>query len=100
LRYKILDKQANKLIAEEKYKKLGYRIQVNTFSTNNSNFYNVKIPDDYYLVLGDNRDNSADSRYIGLIPRHEIIGRARTVVMSLNYENYYLPRANRFFYKL
>jgi len=98
--YKVLSKLAGKLVAEEKYKSLSYQIQVNTFASSNTNFENVKIPANYYLVLGDNRDNSADSRYIGLIPRHEIIGRARTVVISLNYDNYYLPRTSRFLHKL
>ena len=65
-----------------------------------SNFNNITIPENFYLVLGDNRNNSADSRFIGLIPRKEIIGRAKHVVMSLNYDNYYLPRTNRFLHKL
>ena len=65
-----------------------------------SSFAPVTVPEGQYLVLGDNRDNSKDSRFIGFIPRSEIIGRARYVVMSLNYDNYYLPRANRWFQRL
>ncbi|MFT5634829.1 MAG: signal peptidase I [Cognaticolwellia sp.] len=60
-------------------------------------FQAVTIPKGYYLVMGDNRDNSADSRVIGLVPRNEIIGRSNTVAFSLNYENYLIPRSERFF---
>ena len=62
-----------------------------------ANFPTVIVPADHYLMLGDNRDNSADSRVIGFVPREEIIGRSSAVVMSFNYDNFYLPRSDRFF---
>lgn len=65
-----------------------------------ANFPAVVVPDGFYLMLGDNRDNSADSRVIGFVPRDEIIGRSRAVVMSFNYDNFYIPRADRFFKSL
>jgi len=52
------------------------------------------------LVLGDNRQNSADSRVHGFIPRDEIIGRAGKVLISFDYDASYLPRAERLYMPL
>jgi len=44
--------------------------------------YYAKIPEGYYFVMGDNRDNSEDSRYWGLLPRENIVGKAFVVYFS------------------
>lgn len=67
---------------------------------NADHFKQVTVPKKHYLVLGDNRNNSADSRFIGFVPEHELQGKATNVVVSLNPENYYLPRKNRNFIPL
>jgi signal peptidase I len=54
------------------------------------------VPQGMYFMMGDSRDNSADSRYFGFVPRRAIIGRATRVVVSLNPERFYAPRADRF----
>ena len=40
----------------------------------------VRVPDDHLWVMGDNRNNSADSRFRGPIPVAEVVGRARLIV--------------------
>ncbi|HET7063042.1 MAG TPA: signal peptidase I [Rudaea sp.] len=55
------------------------------------------VPQGYYLALGDSRDNSKDSRYIGLVSRDSIVGRAFKVAYSLDAERWYRPRTDRFF---
>ena len=60
------------------------------------NFGPVTVPEDQYLMLGDNRDNSADSRYIGFVPRDHLIGRAERVLVSADTLGNWMPRFDRF----
>jgi signal peptidase I len=64
------------------------------------NYGPVTVPDGHYFVLGDNRDNSADSRAYSFVPRDEIIGRSSSVLFSLDSSNRYLPRSDRFLAEL
>jgi signal peptidase I len=60
------------------------------------NFAAVVVPPEHYLMLGDNRDNSADSRYFGFVPRALLIGRAERVLVSADIKGNWLPRTERF----
>jgi len=57
----------------------------------------ITVPTGQYFMMGDNRDNSFDSRYYGSVDRKRIVGRATMAVLSFDREHYWLPRWHRFF---
>ena len=63
-------------------------------------FPSIIVPQGEYFMMGDNRDDSFDSRFWGTVKREEIVGRATTVVLSLDKGNHWLPRWQRSFTSL
>jgi signal peptidase I len=110
LQYKALDQeiidqlasaqQSQHLFFSELLTDKAHPIMTSRFPYLYSTFRPKIIPEGQYFMMGDNRDNSRDSRFFGFVERRRIVGRATTVVFSLNYDNHYFPRWNRFWYPL
>ncbi len=52
------------------------------------------LTQDYFWMMGDNRDNSEDSRFWGFVPRSHILGQPIVTWFSINLDNY-IPRLSR-----
>ena len=65
--------------------------------TTKHSFNEILVPEGSYYVMGDNRDESFDSRWFGFVPEDLIVGRAIAIAISVDPDHFYLPRWHRFF---
>ena len=59
-------------------------------------FAPIKIPEGSYFMMGDNRDNSKDSRFYGILEREQIVGEAKRALVSFDLNNWLKPWRSRF----
>lgn len=65
-----------------------------------NSFPEQTVPAGQYFMMGDNRDNSKDSRYFGYVPRKEIMGEAVGIAISFEKDAWFKARWSRFFSEL
>jgi signal peptidase I len=73
-----------------------YEVQWLDGMRNKADFGPITVPAGQYLMLGDNRDDSADSRYIGFVSRQLLIGRAERILVSAAIKDHWALRFDRF----
>lgn len=80
----------------ERYERNSVQRTGDQFTINGEETNLYTIQKDYYFMMGDNRDDSEDSRYWGFVPDDHVIGKAGIIYFSWDGERW-MPRFNRIF---
>jgi len=54
-------------------------------TSNRDNFGPVTVPKESFFVMGDNRDNSSDSRFWGFLKKRDLLGKAKVIYFSIHH---------------
>lgn len=80
----------------ERYERNSVQRNGDSFVINGVETNRYTIQQDYYFMMGDNRDDSEDSRFWGFVPDDHVIGKAGIIYFSWDHERW-MPRFNRIF---
>ncbi|ADD67292.1 signal peptidase I [Denitrovibrio acetiphilus DSM 12809] len=73
---------------DEPYRKINEQTPLPGAVTTKDNFEEFTVPEGKYFMMGDNRDNSYDSRFWGFVPESKIKGKALLIYWSLETPKY------------
>lgn len=72
----------NVLVYEETLPNNVYYETFDMGNTRADNTSEIFIPEDSYFFMGDNRDNSKDSRFVGSVPKNNLVGKAQIIFFA------------------
>lgn len=88
------------ILAAERLGDASHAVMLSQRALSRRTFGAATVPSSHYFVMGDNRDQSLDSRHFGSVQRTRIIGQATAVAASVDPEHHYFPRWDRFLHSL